>query len=62
MCFFLRHDDLKGGVKMSKLCDMDCFNCKFDDCIKDDVYKETSRYSRKRLGGNVLAERKDRAL
>ena len=29
---------------MPKVCDMDCFNCKFDDCIKDDVYKETSRY------------------
>ncbi len=29
---------------MPKVCDMDCFNCKFDDCIKDDVYRETSRY------------------
>ena len=30
---------------MPKVCDMDCFNCKFDDCIKDDVYREANRYS-----------------
>ena len=29
---------------MSKVCNMDCFNCKFDDCIKNDVYSESSRY------------------
>ena len=29
---------------MPKVCNMDCFNCKFDDCIKDDVYREASRY------------------
>lgn len=30
---------------MSKVCDMDCFNCKYDDCIKDDVYPESQTYS-----------------
>ena len=29
---------------MPKVCDMDCFNCKFDDCIKDDVYSDKDRY------------------
>lgn len=29
---------------MSKVCDMDCFNCKFDDCKKNDVYRESSLY------------------
>ena len=29
---------------MAKVCDMDCFNCKFDDCIKDDVYSDKDRY------------------
>lgn len=25
---------------MSKVCDKDCFNCKFDDCIMDDLGRE----------------------
>ena len=27
-----------------KVCDMDCFNCKFPDCIKEDVYSEKGKY------------------
>lgn len=27
-----------------KVCDMDCFNCKYKDCIKNDTYSEKSRY------------------
>lgn len=27
-----------------KVCDMDCFNCKFPDCIKEDVYPERERF------------------
>lgn len=27
-----------------KVCDMNCFNCKFPDCIKNDTYSEKSRY------------------
>lgn len=26
---------------MSGICDMDCFNCKFEDCVNDYVPPET---------------------
>lgn len=29
---------------MPKICDMDCFNCKYDDCINDKTYSEKSLY------------------
>lgn len=29
---------------MGKICDMDCFNCKFPDCINDTTYPESARY------------------
>lgn len=33
-----------GVIDMGKICNMDCFNCKFPDCINDTVYPESARY------------------
>lgn len=29
---------------MSKVCDMDCLNCRYDDCINDHVYYDSASY------------------
>lgn len=29
---------------MGKVCDMDCFHCKFDDCINEKTYREKDMY------------------
>lgn len=52
---------------MARICDMDCFNCKFPDCINDKVYPESSRYcnwseERKKKDNARCAERYRKAL
>lgn len=52
---------------MGKICDMDCFNCKFPDCVNDTIYPESARYcnwseERKRKNRKYQTDRYRKAL
>ena len=57
-----------GEVMPLKICDMDCFNCKFDHCINDKLtyedYKQSDELSKEikieRLGSKEAKKKKTR--
>lgn len=46
-----------GGKGQFMKCDRDCFHCKFDDCIVDDISKEEKEMQNYRDASLTVTER-----
>lgn len=53
----------KGGESMARLCDGDCFHCKFEDCVATPFYEiERNKEKKKEYDKKRYQENKEKIL